>query len=231
MKICGIQKTTLLDYPGHMAATIFLEGCNFRCPFCQNGDLVDRVSRDTIPEEELLSFLKKRASVLEGVCITGGEPTLQPRLEEFIVSIRRLGYKIKLDTNGYRPHVLKELCGQGLIDYVAMDIKTSRERYPVVSGNPSLEIDKIEESASFLMGGAIPYEFRTTVVKELHTVDDFDKIGRWLQGCSRYFLQNFVDSDRVLVPGFTSCSPEELLSFSETLKAYMNDVAVRGIDL
>lgn len=231
MKICGLQKTTLLDYPGHVAATLFLEGCNFRCPFCHNKDLVNCMSLDSLAEEDILAFLKKRSTILEGVCITGGEPTLQPELKDFIISIRRLGYKVKLDTNGYRPHVLKELCGLDLIDYVAMDIKTSRERYPVVSGNPSLEIAKIDESAAFLMGGKIPYEFRTTVVKELHTLDDFEKIGRWLKGCSQYFLQNYVDSDQVLTPGFSSCSSKELLSFSGALKAYMNHVSIRGADL
>lgn len=231
MKIRGLQKTTLLDYPGHMAATIFLEGCNFKCPFCHNSDLVTCQAQDIYSEKEVLAFLEKRSAVLEGVCITGGEPTLQPELKDFICEIRKIGYKIKLDTNGYRPQVLTDLYRENLIDYVAMDIKTSKERYPVVSGIPSLLICNIEESVSLLMNGKIPYEFRTTVVKELHSPEDFEKIGQWLQGCSQYYLQNFVDSGNVLVPGFTGCTPQELLAFAEILKPYISHVSIRGTEL
>lgn len=231
MKISGLQKTTLLDYPGHVAATIFFEGCNFRCPFCHNGDLVTCQTEGFFSEEEILAFLKKRSAILEGVCITGGEPTLQPDLSRFLTEIRKMGYKIKLDTNGYRPQVLKKLYLHNLIDYVAMDIKTCREKYPSVSGISPLQIDLIEESAAFLMSGQLPYEFRTTVVRELHTDRDFEQIGRWLKGCSQYFLQNFTDSDNILVPGFTSCRPEELLSFSEIVKPYIDHVSIRGIDI
>ena len=149
MKICGLQKTTLLDFPGHVAATIFTGGCNFRCPFCHNSDLLGNDAPAAFSEDEILNFLKKRRGILEGVAITGGEPTLQPDLRDFIIKIRELGYQIKLDTNGYRPDVLKSLCQDGLIDYVAMDIKTCKERYPVVAGIPSLQMDKIEESVSF----------------------------------------------------------------------------------
>lgn len=230
MKICGLQKTTLLDFPGHVAATVFTGGCNFRCPFCHNSDLLGNDSPPAFTEEEVLAFLAKRRGILEGVAITGGEPTLQPDLREFIWKVRELGYRIKLDTNGYRPDVLKELCGEGLIDYVAMDIKTCQERYPLVAGIPSVNIEKIEESADFLITGTVPYEFRTTVVRELHQAEDFEKIARWLEGCSQYYLQNFVDSDQVLNPVYTSWGREELLSFLEIVKPYVKHAELRGVD-
>jgi len=230
MKICGLQKTTLLDFPGHVAATIFTGGCNFRCPFCHNSDLLGNDAPPAFSEEEVLSFLKKRRGILEGVAITGGEPTLQLDLREFIVKIRQLGYRIKLDTNGYRPDVLMTLCNDGLIDYVAMDIKTCKERYPVVAGIPSLQIDKIEESVSFLKTGCVPYEFRTTVVRELHSADDFTKIAQWISGCPSYFLQNFTDSGNVLCSGFSECSKEDLLSYSKLVEPHVGHVEIRGVD-
>lgn len=231
MKICGLQKTTLLDYPGHVAATVFLGGCNFRCPFCHNKELLGNDAEELFSLEELLGFFKKRASILEGVCITGGEPTLFPEeLEDLIRKLRSYGYLIKLDTNGFRPEVLRHLCEEQLLDYVAMDIKSCPERYPVVAGVPSLSTEGIMESVSFLMGGAVPYEFRTTVVRELHTADDFAKIGAWLKGCSAYFLQNYVESENVLQPGFTSCNKQELLSFMDILKPYIHRVELRGVD-
>lgn len=230
MKICGLQKTTLLDFPGHVAATIFTGGCNFRCPFCHNSDLLGNDSEAAYTEDEVLKFLARRHGILEGVAITGGEPTLQPDLREFILRIRELGYKIKLDTNGSRPDVLKSLCTEGLIDYVAMDIKTCKERYPEAAGIPFLQIGGIMESVEFLKHGSVPYEFRTTVVRELHSAEDFERIGTWLSGCSQYYLQNYVDSDQVLVPGFTSCTREELLTFMDIVKLHVKSVALRGVD-
>lgn len=230
MKICGLQKTTLLDFPGHVAATIFLGGCNFRCPFCHNSGLLGNDAEEAMTEASLFTFLKRRTSVLEGVCITGGEPTLSDDLEDFIRRIRQMGYLIKLDTNGYKPAVLKDLAGKGLLDYIAMDIKAGRENYPRVAGIPGIQMEKIEESAAFLINGSIPYEFRTTVVKELHDSQDFLDIGRWLEGCRHYYLQNYVDSGEVLCSGFTSCTKEELLAFAEILRPYMADVSLRGID-
>ena len=230
MKICGLQKTTLLDFPGHVAATVFTGGCNFRCPFCHNSDLLGNDAEVAYTEEEVLKFLAKRRGILEGVAITGGEPTLQPDLRRFILGVRELGYQIKLDTNGSRPDVLRSLCEDGLVDYVAMDIKTCKERYPDVAGIPSLHIEGIMESIEFLKRGTVPYEFRTTVVKELHSAADFESIGQWLSGCSNYFLQNYVDSDRVLVPGFSSCSKDELLSYLEIVKPYVAHAELRGVD-
>ncbi len=230
MKICGLQKTTLLDFPGHVAATIFTGGCNFRCPFCHNSDLLENSVTGTYTEEEIFDFLARRRGILEGVAITGGEPTLQPDLPLFMEKLRQMGYQIKLDTNGYRPDVLKNLCRDGLVDYVAMDIKTCRERYSAVAGVPSLDIKRIEESVDFLKAGTVPYEFRTTVVRELHSRDDFEKIGRWLQGCSRYFLQNFVDSENVLNPVYSACSREELLSFLDIVRPCAEHAELRGVD-
>lgn len=230
MKICGLQKTTLLDFPGHVAATVFTGGCNFHCPFCHNSELLGNYVTPSFTEEQFFAFLKKRRGILEGVAITGGEPTLQPDLEIFIRNIRKMGFRIKLDTNGYRPEVLKRLCQEGLVDYVAMDIKTCRERYSEVAGIPSIQIGKIEKSVDYLKLNTVPYEFRTTVVRELHSADDFSKIGPWLSGSSRYFLQNYMDSGNVLHPVFTSCSKEELTDFMEIVKPYVEFTALRGID-
>ena len=233
MKICGFQKLTLLDYPGHVAATVFTGGCNYRCPFCHNSELIslDKIKTENMfSEEEILKVLKKRAGVLEGVCITGGEPTLQPDLGDFIKKIREMGYKIKLDTNGYRPEVLKSLCHEGLIDYVAMDIKSSREHYGNVAGVPTLQISRIEESAAFLMGGSIPYEFRTTVVPELHAEEDFSSIGQWLHGNSPYYLQAYRDSEQVLERRFSQPTAELMNQIREILLPYLPNTQLRGID-
>ncbi|MCI9570612.1 MAG: anaerobic ribonucleoside-triphosphate reductase activating protein [Lachnospiraceae bacterium] len=230
MKLCGLQKTTLLDFPGHVAATIFTGGCNFRCPFCHNSDLLDIDAPASLSEDEVLSFLSRRTGILEGVAITGGEPTLQPDLDDFIKRIREFGYQIKLDTNGCRPDVLKKLCSDGLIDYVAMDIKTCKERYPAVAGIPFFDMKHIEESIDFLKSGVVPYEFRTTVVRELHSADDFEKIGPWIEGGSNYFLQNFVASERVLHPGFSGYTKDELRQFAEIMVPFVGHVALRGVD-
>lgn len=228
MKLCGLQKTTLLDYPGHVAATIFLGGCNFRCPFCHNSGLIGSDAESLFSEEEILDFLIKRKGILEGVCITGGEPTLAVGLESFIRKIRELGYLIKLDTNGYRPDVLKKLITDGLLDYIAMDIKSGREHYKKAAGTRDIKIRNVEESAAFLMENRIPYEFRTTVVKGIHTVGDFVDIGNWLEGDTKYFLQNYVDSDQVLCPGYTSFSDSELNGFLKILKPFLPGTTLRG---
>ena len=231
MKICGFQKTTLLDFPGHLAATIFLDSCNFRCPFCHNSGLLGTDAPAAFSVQEVLSVLSRRASVLEGVCITGGEPTLSDGLEDLIRDIRSLGLAVKLDTNGYRPKVLKALCSQGLLDYVAMDIKSSPEHYAEAAGVPGLDIGLINESIAFLKEGTVPYEFRTTVAKGLHTREDFEQIGPWLAGASQYFLQNYVDSDNVLRPGFSSYSSLELLAFADIVRPYVDQVSLRGVDV
>jgi len=231
MQIYGFQKTTLLDFPGRVASTIFTGSCNFRCPFCQNSSLVLRPGEEQlIPEEDIISFLRKRSGILDGVCITGGEPTLQKDLPAFAGKIKELGYEVKLDTNGYLPDVLKEVCESGLIDYVAMDIKSSRETYSNAAGLPDLDIHRIEESAAYLMSGTVPYEFRTTVVRELHNADDFRRIGEWLAGCSAYYLQSYKDSELVMTKGLSACSPDELRSFITILKPWISNVSLRGVD-
>lgn len=232
IKICGLQKTTLLDYPGHVAATIFLGGCNFRCPYCHNAELLGSGAEAAYTEEEILTFLKKRSNVLEGVCITGGEPTLQAEaLEAFIRRIRTLGLQIKLDTNGSRPAVVKDLAGRGLLDFIAMDIKSSLSHYPTVCGASGLDLAPIRESVTWLKTGTIPYEFRTTAVKGLHTRSDFEQIGPWIEGCPHYYIQNYVASDMVLCPdGFDGFSKEELLEFAAAVKPYVGEVVLRGID-
>ncbi len=230
MKLCGLQKTTLLDYPGHVAATVFLGGCNFRCPFCHNSGLIGRDAKALFTEEDIFNFLRKRKGILEGVCITGGEPTLEGDLELFIKKIRDFGYLVKLDTNGYRPVVLKNLVSKGLLDYVAMDIKAGRENYSKAAGVSGLRIKNIEESAACLLSGIIPYEFRTTAVKGIHSPEDFQDIGRWLAGCSHYYLQNYVDSDQVLYPGYQSFTKKELEGFLNILKPFIPNSRMRGID-
>lgn len=231
MKICGLQKTTLLDFPGRVAATVFTGGCNFRCPFCHNSELLG----SGIPEEysvgEVLAFLKKRRGILTGVCITGGEPTLQKDLEDFIQAVRELGLAVKLDTNGYKPDVLKNLCQKGLLDYAAMDIKAARGNYERVTGVDRLLLERIDESIAFLLEGHVPYEFRTTVVKGLHSRKDFEEIGHWIRGCRRYYLQAYTESGEVLVPGvFSAFSKKEMEEFAALIRPFAEEVSLRGIE-
>ncbi|SCP99233.1 anaerobic ribonucleoside-triphosphate reductase activating protein [Anaerobium acetethylicum] len=231
MQIHGFNKTTLLDYPGHLAATIFLGGCNFRCPFCHNSGLVlDPGSEPVIPEDEVLSYLKKRRGILEGVCITGGEPSLESGLADFLRKIKELGYKIKLDTNGYRPETIEALLAEHLLDHIAMDIKSSPEGYPLASGIKDIDIGRIDRSIFLIMNSGIDYEFRTTVVKELHSAGDMESIGHWLKGCQAYYLQNYKDSESVISPGFHSCTREELENFRNILLKNMEKVELRGVD-
>ena len=232
MKIHGFNTLTLLDYPGHLGATLFLGGCNFRCPFCQNAGLV--LSPQTEPyieEEEVLSYLKKRRGILEGVCITGGEPTLyQNELPEFIGRIKDLGYLVKLDTNGTNPELIKSLREDGLIDYTAMDIKSSKENYCKVAGVKDMDITPICRSVEYLMNSGMDYEFRTTVVRELHNTEDFESIGKWLSGCRAYYLQAYKDSGNVIQRGFTSYTREEIDAFRRLLQKTIPLVETRGID-
>ena len=228
MQIHGFNKTTLLDYPEHIAATVFTGGCNFRCPFCHNGEL------------------KKRQGILQGVCVTGGEPTLQRDLRAFLQKIKELEYPIKLDTNGYMPGVLWDLMQEHLIDYVAMDIKASRDNYARAAGLPHIDISRIEESIGILKSSGIPYEFRTTVVKGIHTVAEFEKIGKWIAGCPAYYLQNYEENENCLYrmiqteecddvkPGgvdpFGAFSREELEQMEELARKYVGKVILRGVE-
>ena len=230
MHFFGMNKTTLLDYPGHVAATLFTGGCNMRCPFCQNSGLVLAPwEQPEISEQEVLAFLRRRQGILEGVCITGGEPTLCSDLEDFIRRVRELGYLVKLDTNGYRPQILRHLLEENLLDYVAMDIKASRERYGIACGLPEVELQYIEESVELLKMSSILYEFRTTVVKGIHRPEEFTAIGQWLQGCRAYYLQNFRDSEQVMQPGFAEFEHTELEEMRELAAQYIPQAALRGV--
>lgn len=231
MRICGLNKTTLLDYPGMVAATVFLGGCNFRCPFCQNGSLVLHPGTQPVIEEEmLLAFLDKRKKLLDGVCITGGEPTLYPDLPVFIKKIKDLGYHVKLDTNGSNPALVKHLVHEGFLDKVAMDIKTSKQNYSRLTGISAPDMSAISEMVDFLLNGDVDYEFRTTVVKELHTEQDIIEIGEWIAGAKAYYLQAYKDSPDVLKPGFNSYSFEDLQRFQALLLKTIPLVEIRGID-
>lgn len=230
MDIQGLQKMTLLDYPGKVACTVFLGGCDFRCPFCHNGELVLSPAPAEMDQEELLAFLKKRQGLLDGVCITGGEPLLRPDLKGLLEDIHALGYPVKLDTNGSHPRVLVDLVERKLVDYVAMDVKNSPERYPETVGVPGLDIGPIRESVGFLLEGMVDYEFRTTVVREFHDSDSFRAIGPWLAGAKRYFLQSFVDRDTVIQEGLHPWDREELEAFAAIVRPWVPEVALRGVD-
>lgn len=231
MEIHGFLKTTLLDYPGHVAATLFTGGCNFRCPFCHNRELVLRPDdAPVIATEEILAHLKRRQGILDGVCITGGEPTLASDLETLIRKIRELGYAIKLDTNGYQPDVLAHLCDAGLIDYIAMDIKHSPEKYNTISNRKDFDISRIQTSINFLMNGTVPYEFRTTLVRELHNEQDIIEIGKWLAGANAYYLQPYRDSETVISKGFHAHDRETLCSYVALLKPLIPNTMLRGVD-
>lgn len=228
MLIKGIQKLTLLDFPSKVACTVFTGGCNFRCPFCHNASLVTHIDNNSISKDDFFSFLKKRKKVLDGVCISGGEPTLQPDLYDFIKKIKSIGYAVKLDTNGYNPDILKKLCNDSLIDYVAMDIKNSPEKYAETAGIDNLDFEKIKESADFLMTGQTGFEFRTTVVSELHKTSDFISIGQWLKGNEPYFIQPFVDSGDVIKTGFNPPEENEISDFLSAIVHYIPNARIRG---
>ena len=229
MLIKGLQKLTLLDYPTKTACTIFTGGCNFRCPFCHNASLVENVNEgEKYETEEVLSFLKKRQGLLDGVCVTGGEPLLQKDIKEFLGNIKSMGYAVKLDTNGYNPEKLMEVVGEGLVDYVAMDIKNCKEKYSLTTGI-DIDISKIEKSVDFLMNCGIDYEFRTTVVKEHHTLSDIENIARWISGAKGYFLQSFVDSGDLLSDGLSAHDKDTIYKMKEICSWHIDSTGVRGI--
>lgn len=230
MKFYGMQKMTLLDYPGYVACTLFTGGCNFRCPFCHNALLVlDLDENYTIPEEEVLAFLKKRQGLLDGVCVTGGEPLINKDIGDFLSKVKELGFKIKLDTNGTNPALLKELVSQKLVDYVAVDIKNSPEKYAETVGLKSFDMSTINETVNFLMNGCVDYEFRTTVTKQFHTEKSMEEAARFIRGAKRYFLQNFVDSGNLIGSGITGQSKEEMEKLLAVVKKYVPDSCLRGI--
>ena len=234
MKIAGLQKMTLLDFPGKVACTVFLGGCNFRCPFCHNSQLIG--DADTLMDDgALLRFLESRKGLLDGVCITGGEPTLQKALPDLLAKIKAMGFLAKLDTNGYRPEVLKDLIDGGLVDYVAMDVKNDPAGYARTAGVADLQIGRIEESLRLLLSGAVDYELRTTLVEPLHNVDSILGIREWLESLGegkkvkRYYLQPFVDRDTVLFSDLKAPETAKLLQYRELLAACADKVEIRGM--
>lgn len=221
---------TLLDFPGKVACTVFTGGCNFRCPFCHNALLVTKLpEKPDYIEDEILSFLEKRVGLLDGVAITGGEPLLNPDIADFIRKIRDMGYAVKLDTNGSFPERLKAIVSEGLVDYVAMDIKNRREKYAETIGLKNLDLSKIEESVEFLKSGAVDYEFRTTVVKQFHTVEDIRAASEWISGAKRYFLQNFVDSGELICEEVCGVDKETMLKMKSAAADFVPQTEIRGI--
>ena len=230
MIISGLQKMTLLDFPHHVACSVFLKGCNFRCPFCYNSSLIDVNEESTfIKEEDFFTFLNSRKNKLDGVAITGGEPLLQKDIVNFIKKIKDLGFLVKLDTNGTSPDILQSLIEEKLVDYVAMDIKNCLSKYPMTT-NCNCDVTKIEQSINILLNSNIDYEFRTTVVKEFHKIDDFEKIGKMIKGAKNYFIQSYQHKDSVIDQGLSAHSKEMLTCFLGVVKKYVNNASIRGID-
>ena len=230
MTISGMQKLTLLDYPGNTACLIFTQGCNFRCPFCHNKDLLENENNNEIVEEQdVFAYLEKRKGLLDGVCITGGEPLLQRDIESFIAKVKSMGYKVKLDTNGSSPSKLKKLIDNDLVDYVAMDIKNDFLNYDKTSGIERINIENIKRSINILENSSIEYEFRTTVVRELHNLIQLEKICEYLGPNVKYYIQNYKDCNTVLQGGLSGFAKEELLSIQDKLKMTNPNVMVRGI--
>ena len=230
MKLIGLQKMTVLDFPGRVACIVFTFGCNFRCPFCHNASLVTGDGESDVSEEEFFSFLKKRKGLLDGVCVTGGEPLLQNDIEDFLFKIKELGYQVKLDTNGMFPEKLKKVVKAGLVDYVAMDIKNSPEYYAVTVGKEELDFEKIKESVDFLINEAdVEYEFRTTVVAEFHTESAFDDIGELIKGAKNYYLQSFVDSGDLIGNNLNALPKNIMQKMADRVSKYVQNVSLRGV--
>lgn len=230
MDFAGMQSLTLLDFPNKVACILFVRGCNFRCPFCHNASLVCGGAENNYPEEDILAFLRKRQGLLDGVVISGGEPTLYPELIPFLHKVKDLGYAIKLDTNGTNPTLLKQILRENLADYVAMDIKNSPHFYSATCGVPKADIASIEESRDVLMNGEVEYEFRTTVVDGLHTKESIDELACWIAGAKRYYLQVFKDSGNLLHPeNLHAFDQKEMVELLEIAKKYIPSAALRGI--
>lgn len=230
MNFNGFQKLTLLDFPGKVACTLFTAGCNLRCPFCHNASLVTHIDNMNIyKKEEILSYLGKRQGILEGVCISGGEPLLQPDIEKFICEVKELGYKVKLDTNGFFPDKLISLVDKGLIDYVAVDFKNTYEKYAKTTGIENLDISPFKKTVDFLLSGKVDYEFRTTVVEGIHKTQDIVEIAKTIKGAPRYFLQSFVDSGDLITDGLCAISPEDMKKMALLASEFVTNTQIRGI--
>lgn len=229
MQIGGLQKLTLLDFPEKVSCTVFTCGCNLRCPYCHNPSLVlPQFAPNQITEADFFTFLQKRQGLLDGVCISGGEPLLQPDIIAFVTRVKEMGFSVKLDTNGTRPELLRHLAENHMIDYVAMDIKHAPSRYAEAAGVNAFDLSPVRESTAFLLQGGLPYEFRTTVAHPLHTSDDFDEIGQWLRGAQRYFIQPFEDTGSLVGQGLKPCTDAELAAFLATLQAHIPVAQLRN---
>ena len=229
MRICGLQKLSMVDYPGKLAATVFTGGCNLRCPFCHNALLVTRLSESpTLSQEEVLFFLSCRKGLLDGMVLSGGEPLMHPDAVDFLEKVRNLGFSIKVDTNGCYPEMLETILQRGLADYVAMDIKNRPEKYAETVGIPGFSTENVEKSLSLLRSSGIPYELRTTVVRQFHTPEDLAAIGKWLGDVPAYYIQNFEDSGNLIQSGLTGFSPEELQILADSAKTHLKSVFIRG---
>ncbi len=229
MIIKGFQKLTLLDFPGRTACTVFTGGCNFRCPFCHNALLVTEQDDDFYSEEEIFDHLELRKNVLDGVAITGGEPLLQKDIELFLYEIKEKGFAVKLDTNGSFPEKLKGILDLGLCDYVAMDIKNHKDKYAETIGLKTFDIAPVEESMALLKESGIPYEFRTTVTENFHTVEDIEKLAQWIEGTPRYFLQNFVDSGNLIDSACKGVSRDTMREMLKAVQKYVPNAELRGM--
>ena len=229
MKIAGMQKLSLVDYPEKMCCTLFTSGCNFRCPFCHNAGLVVRPAEDFLTNDEVFDYLKKRKGMLQAVTISGGEPTLQKGLKEFVQQVKELGYLVKLDTNGTNPALLIDLVESGLVDYVAMDIKNSKQKYALTCGLDSMDLSAVEQSVDFLLQGKVPFEFRTTVVKDFHNADDFEDIANWIGKAKNYYLQQFVNSGDLVQDGLHGYDANEMQQLVAHLQKFMPNAKLRGV--
>lgn len=230
MRILGLQKLSLLDFPGKVAATVFTGGCDLRCPFCHNAPLVlPGRGTSALDAGGVLDFLASRRGLLDGVVLSGGEPLLQPDAADFLAEVKAMGFAVKLDTNGCHPDALADILDRRLADYVAMDIKNSLEKYPWTVGVPGFDTAPVERSARLLMEGPADYEFRTTLVRPFHEVGDMETIGRWLRGARRYYLQAFVDSGDLVGGGCAPFTPEEMEGFLQAARPFFQSVALRGL--
>ena len=229
MHIHGLQKLSMVDYPGKIAATVFTGGCNLRCPFCHNALLVTELSQSPrIATEEVLAFLRSRRNLLDAVVLSGGEPLLQPPAADFLAQVKAMGFLVKLDTNGCYPTALREILDRELVDYVAMDIKNTPEKYPMTVGLPEFDMNPIHESIQLLKTSGVDYEFRTTVVRQFHTPEDIRAIGAWISGAKRYFLQNFEDSGNLIGSGMSGFTEAEIHVLAAEAAPYIPYVGVRG---
>ena len=231
MRISGLQKLTLLDYPGKVACTVFTGGCNFRCPFCHNSALVlpEELEQD-LGTDQVLAFLKKRVGVLDGVAITGGEPLLHADMAEFLTAVKELGFLVKLDTNGSFPDRLIALVEAGLVDRVAMDVKNAPALYAKTAGLTRFDLSGVTRSKDFLLEGRVDYEFRTTVVRGLHTEESLLDAARWIEGAKEYYLQQYKDSGAILdSTGLSSFDAEEMRRLADAVRTIVPAVQVRGV--